>query len=392
MSGSYSLLLTFFFYVLSALTALFWGVFLVIHRRKSAHSFYFGVIFLVIGLLYLRNSFVRLPVMEACDIYSPLSYFILILIAPFTIFYLYHVINKRLAIRRKLMHFIPFLFCGIVWIILKASRTPELPFCYSLDELLAHADQYPLYVGFFFLLISTFIVQVITYFSIALAKLSGIGRQYKSRGISRRPVIVLTMMDILFLVYPMVCLFFMTHKNTLSHGGAGFNLYVALVITAISVMHLHLKLPLKTFPKSVSATRDKVSATEKAHEARRENDTERQLAEKIAIAFEMKEMYRQPHLRLQDLAAELGTNRTYLSDCINKHFGCNFNQLVISYRINAAKELLLNTGMSIQKIIDEVGFNTRSSFYKAFKEKVSETMSPIDWRKKIKENSDIPQE
>lgn len=386
MYSDHKILITFFFYVLSALTALSWGVYLFAQRKRSWHNRYFGIIFLVVGLLYLRNCFAGFPALEPCDIYNPVSYFILILVAPFTIFYLYYITNRNVGMRRKLLHFIPFVALGVVWVILSASGIPKIPFCLTLDELLGYAGSHTVYVVFFLILVLTFIVQVIIYFSIALVRILRVGRQYRKRGISLRPIWILVLIDFLFLSYPLICVGFMSHKNTLSFGGIGFHFFVALVITAISVLNLQLKLPLKTFSAATPHPKDRRPESS-AWDIKKDVNNEKILASRIAIAFEMKEMFRQPHLRLQDLASELGTNRTYLSDCINTHFGCNFNQLVISYRINAAKELLVNTDMSIQKIIDEVGFNTRSSFYKAFKEKVSENMSPLDWRNHIRANT-----
>ena len=105
--------------------------------------------------------------------------------------------------------------------------------------------------------------------------------------------------------------------------------------------------------------------------------------EKIKRLFEEKEIYRLPHLSLQDLVVELGTNRSYLSACINSYSGCNFKQFVCRYRIEASKGLLLHAEMDIQDIMTEVGFNSRSTFYKAFSENVCKDLSPSDWRQKI---------
>jgi Response regulator containing CheY-like receiver domain and AraC-type DNA-binding domain len=112
-------------------------------------------------------------------------------------------------------------------------------------------------------------------------------------------------------------------------------------------------------------------------------EEKRLMYEKIKELFEEKEIYRLPHLSLQDLATEMKTNRTYLSACINSYSGCNFKQLVCRYRVEAAKGLLLHTDMDIQSIMKEVGFNSRSSFYNAFRENVGEDLSPSDWRQKM---------
>jgi len=108
------------------------------------------------------------------------------------------------------------------------------------------------------------------------------------------------------------------------------------------------------------------------------------MSEKIRELFEEKEIYKHPHLSLQDLAVEMYTNRTYLSNCINSYYGCSFKQLVCRYRIEAAKDMMLCTHLDIKDIATEVGFNSRSSFYIAFRENVCKELSPSEWRISMK--------
>ena len=43
---------------------------------------------------------------------------------------------------------------------------------------------------------------------------------------------------------------------------------------------------------------------------------------------------------IRDRSALLETNQTYLSNVVNKYFGCNLKELVNTYRVEYAKELL----------------------------------------------------
>lgn len=379
MLAEHSFLLNFFLYSLRAFTALFWGILLFSYRKRSLQNLPLSIIFIIIGLLYLRNSFVRLPAIEVCDIYNPLSYFVLIFIAPFTIFYAYFALGEKHGKKELLMHFVPFAVLFLLWIAIRISDIPRIPFCYSLTELLGYAGLYPVYAGFFILMMLVFASQVITYFTVVLRRLVRVWKLYKLHGVSLRPVKILIAMDFLFLIYPLTCMVFMSYYNYSWKLGMSFNIFVSVVITLLSILNLKLILPIRTdlsfMPTGQKGQKQEVDAVAK------KTDADKNLVAKITAAFDEREVYKSPNLRLQDLATELGTNRTYLSDCINSYFGCNFNQLLIRYRIGAAKELLLNTDMTIQEIIDGAGFNTRSSFYKAFKENISEDMSPVDWRK-----------
>jgi YesN/AraC family two-component response regulator len=102
--------------------------------------------------------------------------------------------------------------------------------------------------------------------------------------------------------------------------------------------------------------------------------------------MEERELFRIPQLTLDDLATALNSNRSYVSTNINKFCGCNFKQLLIHYRIDAAKKLLLNSELDIQSIAEQAGFNSRMSFYRAFNENVTTDLSPTEWRKQKKAN------
>ena len=379
MQPDWYFLFTFFIYSLRAITALFWGIALFFMSRRSRQNFYLGVIFTLIGLVYLRSGFVRLPVLDACDIYNPSSYVVLILIAPFVMFHVYYSLGKTLTFRRRLLHFIPLGLVLLLWGALELSGEPNVPVSYSLNEFVVHFSVHPLHVSFYLLLIVIFVTQVWGYFLIALSRFSQVWRTYKEHGLSLRPVIILIMLYSLFVIYTMTCVVFMAYYNNL-HLGLVFNIFVPIIITAISVLNILLVLPLKTDLGFMDNPELRIASDYTAIVDQEKLEAKRLMFERIKEIFEKKEIYRIPHLSLQDLAVEMNTNRTYLSSCINSYYGCNFKQLVCRYRIEAAKDLLLRTNLDIQNIMNEVGFNSRSSFYNAFRENVCKDLSPSEWR------------
>lgn len=56
--------------------------------------------------------------------------------------------------------------------------------------------------------------------------------------------------------------------------------------------------------------------------------------------LEIKQVFLDPKLSLKKLSMMIETNQTYLSNVINRYFGCCLKKLVNSYRIEYAKELL----------------------------------------------------
>lgn len=58
--------------------------------------------------------------------------------------------------------------------------------------------------------------------------------------------------------------------------------------------------------------------------------------------------------------------QTYLSNVVNKYFGCNLKELLNTYRVEYAKELLRSNKCSLDKVPEKSGFTSRSAFYSAF--------------------------
>ena len=74
-----------------------------------------------------------------------------------------------------------------------------------------------------------------------------------------------------------------------------------------------------------------------------------------------------PTLKISDVARQIGSNRTYVSNWFNHSRQATFFSYVNQLRIKHACELLNTTGMPLETIAQESGFNSRSSFYRIFK-------------------------
>ena len=101
-------------------------------------------------------------------------------------------------------------------------------------------------------------------------------------------------------------------------------------------------------------------------------------AERMYLLFEKEHVYLNPRLRLSELAMLLGTNRTYLSQYFNQNCESTFYDFVNDYRIHHAKMLLHSTDDTLETIAMNSGFNSLSTFRRAFVQR--EGMSPIEFR------------
>lgn len=108
------------------------------------------------------------------------------------------------------------------------------------------------------------------------------------------------------------------------------------------------------------------------------------LMHKIATALREERLFTNPHLTIQDLAAAVSSNRTYVSNCINRRTGLSFSQYVARYRVEHAQQILRTPRYPSdhEAIADAValsGFSSDQSFYRIFKEVTGTT--PLQYRR-----------
>lgn len=86
----------------------------------------------------------------------------------------------------------------------------------------------------------------------------------------------------------------------------------------------------------------------------------------VLYQLEVRRAYLDPKISLDKLSAVIGTNTTYLSNTINRFFGCNLRQLINGYRIKYACRLLETGEYDVHEVYSKAGFASQSVFYSAF--------------------------
>ena len=79
------------------------------------------------------------------------------------------------------------------------------------------------------------------------------------------------------------------------------------------------------------------------------------------------------------LAEKLFLTEPYLSKLIKATFGKSFKELVVEVRLKKAKQMLLETDLSIGEIIGSVGYDNQSYFHRIFREHYG--LTPLALRK-----------
>lgn len=92
--------------------------------------------------------------------------------------------------------------------------------------------------------------------------------------------------------------------------------------------------------------------------------------------------YLNPTLSLTSLAESVSISSSLLSQIINQGSGCNFSDYINQLRVAKAKEFLKDSTFqqyTIESIGLECGFNSKSTFYAAFKKFTN--ITPVEFRK-----------
>ena len=95
--------------------------------------------------------------------------------------------------------------------------------------------------------------------------------------------------------------------------------------------------------------------------------------EKLETLIQQKQLYKDPNLKLNDLARGINISSHLLSQLLNDNLGKSFNTYINEYRIGEACKLIkISNHLTFEAIGYEVGFNSKSTFYTAFK-KIKDT-------------------
>ncbi|MGC6431902.1 MAG: helix-turn-helix domain-containing protein [Jejuia sp.] len=105
---------------------------------------------------------------------------------------------------------------------------------------------------------------------------------------------------------------------------------------------------------------------------------------KIENVIKTNKLFLNPHLSIPKIAKEVNLSTGYISQLINKHSKLNFNDYVNTLRVEEAKKFLADNNFknyTIHAIALETGFNSKSSFYTAFKKHTQ--ITPTEYKKSV---------
>lgn len=128
---------------------------------------------------------------------------------------------------------------------------------------------------------------------------------------------------------------------------------------------------LATTPPHIYSENEEQDVRRKYTSSALTDETRGPILKRINEVFEDESLFCQENFSLQTLAQLCDTNQKYVSQIINETMGQNFASLLNEKRINVACKRLMDVenygNLTIEAIVSDLGFKSRSTFSKTFK-------------------------
>ena len=109
------------------------------------------------------------------------------------------------------------------------------------------------------------------------------------------------------------------------------------------------------------------------------NNQQRQLVSHLREYLLKERYFANCDIDIQDLIPEMATNRTSLFEALKAVTGKTPMEFINDLRLDEAKRLLDHSGLTIETIAVECGFNTSRTFYRQFRKRYG--ISPMEYRR-----------
>lgn len=163
-------------------------------------------------------------------------------------------------------------------------------------------------------------------------------------------------------------------------------LYFGFVFLNIAVFVATLLKPelFHAFPHQMPIFSSTEENVQKYENSNLKEEQKKKYLERLQSSMQAEKYFKEPELTIQQLSEQVNIPANYLSQIINEKLNCNFLDFVNQHRVEATKKLLVNSDFNHYSIVAigyEGGFNSKSTFYAAFKKFTNTT--PGEFRKSM---------
>ena len=322
--------LLFFFSALGAFNGFLLSLYFAIHAKKKVFTnYYLSLLLLVLSIRIIKSVFFYFNP-DVSNIFIQIGLSACVLIGPFLFLYLKSYTEDEKP--NWLRHVIPYL--GIVTI---------LGFFYP------YVEHRQLWSGWIITIICT---QWFIYILLSLKYLRPIIQKLKAKENLRK-------IDIWLLsIYLGVTLIWLAYTTS------AYTSYMAGALSFTFILYIIILLLIFRNSGEAAFFQEK----EKYKNKEIDKKTLDIIAQKLSIITE-KELFLNPNFTLEEAAKELKVTKHILSQYVNETLGKSFSNLIKEHRIEKAKKLLeTEKNYTIESLGYDSGFNSKSTFFTAFKE------------------------
>jgi len=354
-------------------------LYLLIKQSIKANSNkYLGILVLSLGIPLIVSMAHRFDVLEyIAPIIGPhaMGHF---LVGPLTYFYVQSCTQKGFTFgTRQWIHFAPF----IIEIIL------NIPF--FMESSAFKLDFYEKFVGEGQLFSIQYLMPIklihgLTYFALCIRMIFQYQQHIQNTSSNSDKIFHRWLLFFVFIVaLPILMLIYVAFTEFIaSQRYLIFLLGYLIFYISIDIAILLKPELFQTFPNRTPQPESSEAKKQKYESSNLAEDKKEDYAHRLRNHLESKKTYRASDLSLSQLSDQIEIPAHYVSQVINEKLGTNFLDLINQYRVQDVKEQFANPDKNhytIMSLAYDAGFNSKSTFYSAFKKHTG--MTPSAYKK-----------
>ncbi|NCP52698.1 MAG: helix-turn-helix transcriptional regulator [Flavobacteriales bacterium] len=285
------------------------------------------------------------------------------LILPFFYFFVKSYLDKPVKLHEKILLYSPFVIC-ILYLGIKGVIHLDIKLAKTINLIIEYAS----------ILLSIIIVLLI------FKVLNNYEKSHSKPLLSDIKIKTQWLKNLLFLGLGIILIWFASISFLETTTNRGFYIFYPLWISITLIIY---------WIGYTAIIQKQIFIDRKEIRAKKENilkvKANKTTYHKIDTLITVSKLHLNHELSLQTLSQELNLSEGYISQLINKNAHLNFNDYINSIRVGEAKNMLLDSDYENYTIVAiglEAGFNSKSSFYSAFKKFTNKT--PVEYKKSVR--------
>jgi AraC-like DNA-binding protein len=381
---------------LSAMTTAiaFFGLYMVFGQTRKPHHFPLMLSLLCLGLLPSGASILEyFP--HLSWVYIALLPILFYLLLPSIWFYHKAITSTQTWVWSKtdIKHFLPMLIAILAAVSIALLPKSEFEAMFFAEANLQNR-QTQLSIIVFFSAMLLWIIMSLVYSAVMLKRtliykqnLSNTFANYSGKSV--RWIVQLTFLLLFTLLYAIIVLLVDKQSTTVFISDAGV-LFLLLILVWVMASNGIKQLPgftevyqepavLIVIENNEAQAADSIDDNGKYKNSALEQEHLKRIAAKIEHAIKVEKIHLDADINLKKLSVLLGEASQYISQTLSQHMHTTFFDYINQARIQAAMILLLEENKNVLEVAMDVGFSSRSSFYKAFKRYTG--LTPSEYKK-----------